>query len=703
MVELLIEIYSEEIPARMQQKAADDFKKIFSEFLNKQSIHFLEENLKTFVTPRRLVLFLGAINEKQIGQSVDKMGPKIDAPTQAIQGFLKSVGVDDISLLKKIVRENGEYYFYQQPVITNNVADILEKNLNSLLGKMSGTWIKSMDLIDLNKQSRWVRPIRSILAIFAGRVLNFEFANLKAGNQTFGHLLMGKEPLQIVDFSDYKKQLENNFVVLDWFKRREIIAGEIKKIDPNLLEDNSKLIDEITGLVEYPQVLVGNIDDQFVNLPKDVLQLTIQMHQKAVLFYKEKSAYFIFVSNAKVDESSTKKIIADNEKVVKARLFDAKFYIEEDLKIPFKSRTELLKNIIFHKKLGSVYCKVQRLEALCKLVSVWIPLAKLSEVKSLALLAKNDLTTKTVAELTELQGVVGGYYAKVQGESSDIYQAIAEQYLPVGQNSDLPQTPLGIALAISDKVDTICSLFIADEKPSSSKDPFALRRAALGIVKILYTKEVSLPLKIIIEKAINIYPTKDFKALYPTKSNSEIKKLKQELSLEIIQFFIERNKAYLKEYHLVKPEIVNQAFEDLAKKSIDYNPFSISKKAIFVNNFMNDIANSKIIDLYKRASNIVTIEEKKDKTEYNEKVSRIFLKTEYDKLLYKKTKFVLVEVQKSLKNNDYNQALLSLVALELPITHFFDNVEINCNNTNLRANRLHLLSKVKNLFQIVLG
>jgi glycyl-tRNA synthetase beta chain len=704
MAELLIEIYNEEIPARMQQKAAEDFRKIFEEFFTKcfsgQNTKFTGENLKTFITPRRLVLLVQNLDVLQLSSTVDKTGPKTDAPTQAIQGFLKSVGVNDVSGLEKITRDNGEYYFYKQPEIRIDTRQILEKNLPHLLQKMAGSWPKSMDLIDLEKQSNWVRPIRNILAIFDNQVLNFEFANLKANSQTFGHLLAGKKSLQIINFTDYKKQLEENFVILDWLNRREIIVSQINKIEAGLVEKNSKLIDEITGLVEYPQVLIGKIDDQFKNLPEEVLELTIKIHQKAILFRNKEALNFIFVSNIKVGEAATQKIISDNEKVVRARLSDAKFYIEEDLKTPFKGRVELLRNITFHKKLGSLYYKVKRIEILNKLIIIWVPQAKLSAAERLADLAKNDLTTKTVAELPELQGVVGKYYAKIQGEADEISEAISEQYLPTGQNSLLPKTPLGIVLAISDKIDTICSLFLADEKPTASKDPFALRRAALGIIKILFEHQISLPLKIIIDKGINNFSNKSFKALYPDKSNSEIKEIKRKLSSEIVQFFIERNKAYLKDQHSLRADVINQVFEEfgLEENNKKYNPFIISQKTIFINGFISDISNLTIIELYRRAANIVAIEEKKDNKDYNGKVSIIALKDRYEKILYKKTRISAHLVKKALKYHDYKKAFAILSGLEMPIKDFFDNVEVNCSNKHLRVNRLLILAKIKNLF-----
>ncbi|MCE3254965.1 MAG: glycyl-tRNA synthetase beta chain [Rickettsiaceae bacterium] len=715
--ELLIEIYSEEIPARMQQKASEDFKKIFAEFFAKQNIQIAEQDLKTFITPRRLVLLAKNLSEEQTSPAVNKIGPKTDGSDAAIQGFLKSVGVSEISKLEKITRDNGEYYLYKQPEIKVNTAEILEKNLPTLLQKMSGTWLKSMDLIDLEKQSNWVRPIRSILAIFGSKVLNFEFANLKSGNKTFGHLLAGKKSLQVTDFADYVTKLEENFVILDQEKRKEIIVKQIEKIAQELgLEEgdklvakNANLISEIVGLVEFPKVLLGKIDDEFIDLPPEVLALVIKNHQKALLCCKKSDGgkllpHFIFVSNVNSDPEATKKIISDNEKVVRARLSDAKFYIEEDLKIPFESRTEALKNIIFHKKLGSLYAKVQRLEALSKFITLWVPKSDPLQAKRLALLSKNDLTTKTVAELTELQGIVGKYYAKKQKESDEIANAIAEQYLPNGQNSDLPKTPLGIVLALADKIDAICSLFLADEKPTASKDPFALRRAVLGIIKIIFENKISVPLKIFVDMALKNFSVKEIKLIYPDKSNAQIKEIKSKLSAEIIQFFVERNKVYLKEQGGLDPEVINQIFDDFmkSKNNKKFDLLLVSGKAIFVNQFMNNEANAKTIELYKRVSNIVAIEQKKDNRQYDGAVSIMALQNKHEKSLYKKAKSSSRLLKKALKQNDFEKAFAILSDLKKPIEDFFDNVEVNCEDKNLRENRLMILAKVKQLFGQVL-
>ncbi len=703
MSELLIEIYSEEIPARMQLKAMEDFKKLFVDFFLKQNISIKEENLKVFIAPRRLVLLVENLSEQQNKPAVNKIGPKTDASSKAIEGFLKSIGLRNVADLEKIDRDDGSYYLYKQPEIKIKTAEILANNLPIILQKMAGTWQKSMNLISIEGQYSWVRPIRNILAIFAGKLLDFEFANLRANNNTFGNLIAGKKKIEVLDFAGYKQELEENFVILDWFKRREIIVNEISKIDHKLVDNNAKLIDEIAGLVEYPKVLIGSVDDIFAKLPLKVLELTIKIHQRSILFNDKSGLKFIFISGLETDEIATKRIIADNEKVVRARLSDAVFYIEEDKKIPFANRTLLLKDVIFHQKLGSIANKIERLKTLNKLIAIWVAKANLSKLEHLAKLSKNDLTTKTVAEMPELQGIIGGYCARSAGEDLEICQAIEEQYLPIGYDGQLPQSPLGIVLAIADKIDTICSLFLADEKPTSSKDPMALRRAALGIIKIAIEKQIALPLKIIIEKAINAHLVRNIKAIYPKKTNVEIKRIRSDCAFLVKSFFIERNKFYLKEKFNLKAEIINDVFEQFANKNNnkDYCPLHASNKALIINSFFTNPDNLAIIGLYKRVVNILAIEEARDGKIYNTKPSIVYLKTKYEKLLYKKSKIFTPLVKKDTKNHNYQNALTILMELEFPIRSFLDNVIINCDSRELRNNRLLILGRIRSLFTTV--
>ena len=555
MPELLIEIHSEEIPARMQNKAAEDFKKLFIDFFHKQNIKFSQNKVNAYCCPRRLVFVAEDLQEIQVCPAKKITGPQINAPQKAIEGFLKSVGVKQVSELSQIENKKGQYYCFQLPKKEIKTIDILQDHLPQILQKMSNLWPKTMRWLSGQNAIYWVRPIRNILAIFNQKIIPFKFGALSSNDKSYGHLFLSGKSFKVTNFADYNKKLADNFVTLDAAKRKEIIINGIKAICKKLncylvenLENDNQLLNEVAGLVEYPQVMYGQISQEFMSLPYEVLVLTVKRHQKYFCLKDKKgnlAPYFIFVSNVKGKDSN--KIIADNEKVLSARLNDAKFFIEEDLKISLRQKVEDLRHLIFHEKLGSVFFKVKRLEALNKFIAIWIPHASLSLAEKLADLAKSDLVTKGVAELPELQGVIGKYYAQIAGEDNEVSQAIAEQYLPAGADSELPKTPLGVLLSIADKIDTICGLFLVNEKPTGSKDPFALRRLALGIIRIIAHYQIHLPLKIIIDKAINCFSIQTIKKVCPDKRGKEIKNFKKELSCQIMSFFIDRLSFFLKD------------------------------------------------------------------------------------------------------------------------------------------------------------
>lgn len=705
MAEFLIEIYSEEIPAKMQAKAVLSFKQIFSDFFTKQNIKFNPDQLKSFISPKRLILLASDLEEFQIIAAAKKNGPKIDADPKAIEGFLKSIGVSSINELGKTETN----YYFDQKENKISTAQILQNNLPALLQKMSTSWPKTMKWKE-DQTQLWIRPIRNILCIFNGKSIVFEFAGIKSNSTSRGHFL-DNDIFEVYNFNQYKNYLEDASIIFDEGKRKKIILEKIQEICTEFncvpseeLDDNNPLLNEVVGLTEYPEVLLGKIDDEFMYLPPEILILTIKLNQKYFCLKNKKSdlmPYFIFVSNVKANEKTKEKIIADNGKVVKARLNDARFFIEEDLRMPLLSRLESLKKIIFHEKLGSVYEKSKRLETLCEFISIWVPYADLSLAHDLAKMAKCDLNTKAVAEFTELQGIIGGHYARIQKYNPEIYQAISEHYLPLGPNSKLPETPLGSLLSIADKIDTICGLFLINEKPTSSKDPYALRRAVLGIIRILINRKVSLPLKIVIDKALNIYQSKVIKEIYSDKTSKEINEIKHKLTLEIIDFFAERLKAFLKDTWNIKTDVINEIFTtDLLSIKDDEKSdlMVLANKAKFIDEFISNPSNSEVIALYKRAANIVAIEEKKDQVKYNEHASSGLLENKYEELLYKKIKHITPEIHKLTKKNKYDEAFILLNDLQHPLTYFFDHVVVNTEEKNLRINRLLILASIRDLF-----
>ena len=703
MSDLLFEVFSEEIPAKMQKNAAENFLRISKEILLKNGLSFDDSQITTFVTPQRLVLYIYRLEKNQITPAVKKRGPKISAPQKAIEGFLRSNGLIRESQLEK----EGEFYFFIQDESQVKTAEILQKSLPQILTKMVNAWPKLMryDLENLDNQPRWIRPVRNLACVFGDEIIDVEFFGLKSNDITFGRSF---NELKITNAAHFEEILEDEKIILNQDKRRDKIIHQINQIKFDagleLIDgEDSALFNEVVGLCQSPTALLASIDEKFLDLPDEILILTLRQNQKYFCLRDKKgnlASKFIFISNAVVDLESQKQIIADNEKVVRARLFDAEFFINEDLKIPLADRVDDLKKIVFHQKLGSLFDKKNRLNSLSKFLSVFVPHCDLSLADDVADLAKVDLATKGVAELPELQGKIGSYYALKQNLDKKIVAAIYEHYLPLGPSSELPETPLGITLAIADKIDNIVGFFLANEKPTSSKDPYALRRAALGIIRIAIKHNIAFPIRILIEKALNSYPIKLQKSLIGDKFYDN----KKILIEEIIKFFVERLKVYLKDSENVKIEIVNVV---ISKYLSDLNSHKLvdvlylTKKTRFLGELLENPTYKELINLYKRSANILAIEEKKDQKKYRGKAHRIALKDKFEKTLFLEIKKLAREYHKLVTKAEFTKAFDLLMVIEAPLINFFDNVTINDEDKNLRENRLLLLSQVRSLFEDV--
>lgn len=711
MTDFLLEIFSEEIPARMQKNARENFLQISKEVLAKAGLSFKDEQIKTYISQRRLVLSITDLEESQKTKEIRKVGPKTSADKKAIEGFLRANGLNSADELQTIEHNGSLCYLYLQGETSIKTLDILKNSLPNILQKMSAAWPKIMRYnieSNINYQAKWIRPIRNILCIFGDKIVDINFAGLDANNTTFGHFLNNQTELKISDPKTYKNILRDNFVVVDQEERRQNIINQIQEIktDLNLQlidDEKSALVDEVVGLCEYPTAMVGEIGSEFMHLAPEILILTLKLNQKYFCLKQKDgnlSQKFIFISNAVNAKKNSKKIISDNEKVVRARLNDAKFFVEEDLKIPLIDKKDDLKNIIFHQKLGNVYDRIERIEDLAEVLSVWIPHCNIRLIERASNLAKADLTTKAVAELPELQGKIGSFYAKVQKENPEIVQAIYEHYLPLGPNSDLPETPLGIALAIADKIDAIVGLFLADEKPTSSKDPYALRRQALGVIRIAFSYNLNLPLRVLIEKSLRLYKPKMLNNLLKEQSEEGLKK--KLLIEEIIIFFFERLKGFLKDNVDVRSDILNAVIDNYISNIGQRKYCDIlltTKKVLFIDSLVKSEEKVGIIQLYKRSANVLAIEEKKDKKNYEiEKPSVLFIKTKYEKTLNKIIKKISPEFKKLILKGEFEKAFALLRLLESPLAQFFDHVIVNDKNPRIRANRLIILAQIRKLF-----
>ena len=699
MKDFLLEILSEEIPAKMQQDAAKNFAQIAFDTLTKAGLKIEQKHIKSLISPRRLALLIENLEEKQEIATIEKIGPKVDADQKAIEGFLKANGLKNESELEKIEKDKTLYYLFKKPQTSTNTLNIIQENLTAILQKMTNSWPKLMRYQTAKgNQAKWIRPIRNILCIFDNKIVDFEFCDLKAKDTTFGHFLYSDKAIKIRSPKKYEMTLRDNFVIVNQDERKKTIIAQINKIKyANFLEtvdsiEKSTLFDEVNNLCEWPTALLGNIDEQFMDLPQDVLILTLKLNQKYFCL-KEKSGKispkFIFISNAIDAKKHSKKIIADNEKIVKARLSDAKFFIEEDLKIPLEKQVANLKNIAFHPKLDSLYEKCERIEQLAEFLSIWIPHCNISKIERTAHLCKADLPTKAVAELPELQGKIGSFYAHKQNEDEEISNAIYEHYLPLGPNSKTPQSTLGAALAIADKIDSIVGLFLANERPTSSKDPFALRRAALGIIRICFEHDIKLPIRVVVAKSLKLYKPKLIaKLLNEEESAEKLQVKKNKLGEEIIIFMFERLKNFLRENQNIRMDVIKTVIDGYIEN-------------LSIHKYGDIVYLGKKVKLYKRSASVLAIEEKNDGCKYEGKPSRLFLKTKQEKNLYKIIKKITPEFKKFVIKREFAMAFILLKSLETPLSEFFDSTIVNDKNIRLRTNRLLLLSKIRSLFNLV--
>jgi len=704
MSDFVLEIYSEEIPAKMQKQAVEFFHKLAEEQFRKNHLQFVSDQLKTYINAQRMVLSLKGIEQIQKTQEVKKIGPRIDANPKAISGFLKSLGLENTD---KLNQENG-FFVYQNSGKEIKTCDLIKISLPIILQKMQNHWPKLMrwDVEGQVLQCKWIRPIRNIFSLFDQEIINFEFAGLKANNQIFVNY--NKKIINISNARDYFDIVENNLILVDHNKRKEIILKKFKAIKDKFNieiihdEEGSYLLDEVTGLCEMPEVLVASIEKKFLELPDEILIQTLQNNQRFFCCRNQDgslSSIFLFVINKKNDESCYKKIISDNEKLVRARLCDAEFFVNEDLKKNLQSRIDDLKKIVFHQELGSVYDKIQRIGSLAKFIAVFVPHTDLGLIEQVTQLSKVDLTSKAVAELPELQGKIGSFYALKQNYDAKIAMAIYEHYLPIG-NSELPKTALGITLALADKIDSIVGFYLANEKPTSSKDPYALRRSVLGIVRIAIKYDLALPIRILIEKSLNCYSLK-LQKKFLTNQESNFYKNKKQLIEEIAIFLVERLRVYLKDQEGVRADVLNVVVDEYVS-NIEIRRFVdlifLTKKIKFLNNFVSNPANKNIIELYKRSANIVEIEEKKNNCKYEGKPSILALKSNYEKILNRRIKQIFNEFDELVGKAEFDKALALTKILELPLANFFEKVIVNDEDKNLRENRLLLLSRIRLLF-----
>ncbi|HET6621034.1 MAG TPA: glycine--tRNA ligase subunit beta, partial [Dongiaceae bacterium] len=627
MSELLLELFSEEIPARMQARATEDLQRLMSDKLHAAGLHFTLA--RTYVTPRRLTLVVEELPAAQPDVREERKGPRVGSPQAAIDGFLKSAGLKSIKECEERDTGKGVFYFATIEKKGQPTADVLPGIVIECIQQMP--WPKSMRFANLTQ--RWVRPLHHVLAVFDGAALAGVVpmggnTNLIFTSRTRGHRFLSPAEINVANSSDYLIKLKAAKVVPDPKERRTLIWAQCR--DRALKESLSVrpddgLLDEVTGLVEWPVVLMGRIDQQFMTVPPEVLTTSMRTHQKYFALQDKNgklAARFLVVANMDTPDKGAQ-IIAGNERVLRARLSDAMFFWEQDQKVRLAERLPGLKDIIFHAKLGTVGQKVARIEALARHLAAAIPGCDPQQAAEAARLAKADLTSGMVGEFPELQGIMGRYYAGIEGHAPEVADAIAEHYRPVGPADQCPCAPVSVAVALADKIDSLVGFFAIGEKPTGSKDPFALRRAALGVIRLIIENGVRLKLRAVLDRALLFYVQEQpgsvsrqigemQSSLPPEGSRRQILQNRELALTEILDFFADRLKVALREQG-VRHDLIAAVFalgdeDDLVR---------MMARVKALQDLVESEAGANLLAAYRRASNIVRIEEKKDGAVYD--------------------------------------------------------------------------------------
>jgi len=679
MPELLIELFSEEIPARMQARAADDLKRLVTDSLKGAGFTF--ETAEAFATPRRLTLVVDGLPEKQPDLCEERRGPRVDAPEKAIEGFLGSVGFESVDQCVTRETDKGTFLIAEIEKKGEASADVLPGLLAEAVANLP--WPKSMRWAHTG--FRWVRPLHAVVAVFGGKALHgsidLQGGEMPFGDTTAGHRFLAPDTIAVTGFDDYRKKLRAAKVMLDPAERRQAIeaglAAQAKERGLSVKADPG-LLDEVTGLVEWPVPLIGLIDPAFMDLPPEVLTSSMRAHQKYFSLETpdgKLAPFFGVIANMETADSGAQ-IVAGNERVLRARLSDAKFFWDQDRKQSLASRAPALKEIVFHAKLGTLDEKMDRVQALADALTDYIGGADKDRVRSAARLCKADLVTGMVGEFPDLQGTMGRYYALHDREHADVADAIAEHYSPLGPNDRCPTAPVSVAVALADKIDTLVSFWLIDEKPTGSRDPFALRRAALGVIRLIVENKLRIPLRGVFLRA-----RKNMPEIAVDDTDAVIDSL--------LDFFADRLKVHLRERG-VRHDLISAVFalggeDDLVR---------LLARVEALENFLGSDDGANLLTAYKRAANIVRIEERKDKASYDgEPDSAVFAVAE-ETALHTALGKAADSAKSALASEDFTVAMSAMSALRPPVDAFFDKVTVNADDSLMRANRLRLLSAI---------
>ena len=670
MSELFLELFSEEVPAKLQIKAREQLKEILKKFFEENSVK-LKNEPKVFSTPNRIAIKIENLPKDILYKASEKKGPSVLAPEKALDGFLKSNNLSKNKIYKKKT-DKGEFYFYKIPKKKIKLSDLLKKNFESLL--LSISWQKSMKWGENNLY--WGRPLKSILAVLDGKKLQFSFKHLLSSNQTFVDKELEEKTKLFNNFTSYLSFFKNSGIIIDHEKRKNFIVSELEKISAkkNLkLNLDSKLLEEITNIVEKPKVLICEFDKKFLEIPKEILIITMQTHQKYIPTFdkKENITNSFFVISDIQDKKGFVK--SGNERVVEARLSDAEFFWKKNKSQNLVKQVSKLKNINYFKGLGTYFDKIQRMRKLSALISDELLISK-EKMEIASSICKVDLMSDLVGEFPELQGIMGGYFAETQGFDKDVCLAVSEHYLPIGMDTKVPKKPYSMALSLSDKIDSLVGFFGLNLKPSSSKDPYALRRMAISLVRLIIENDKKIKIKDLINYSCALYKEQGFEF--------DIKKIQIDLG----DFILDRIKNYLKE-----KQIRNDIIESASSSFTIDELLKIYKKSQVLNKSINKEFGQDAVAIYKRSSNILLSEEK-NLENYSGSADPGLFKNDYEKNLYKKIHEIRKYFSSVGREENFEESLVILSSSKSQVNDFFDNVVVNDPDDAIKKNRLELLA-----------
>jgi glycyl-tRNA synthetase beta chain len=716
MPDLLLEFLSEEIPARMQARAAEDLRKLVTERLMAEGLTY--EGAKAFATPRRLALTIHGLPAKQPDVKEEKKGPRVGAPDNAIAGFLKGAGLTSISQAKVQPDKKGDFYVAViekrgRPaiaVLAEIIADVVEKfpwpksmswGSPKFVTSADGSYVVTNDgnYVLAEPWLKWVRPLHSIIATFGPEteepeIVEFKVGDIKSGNETRGHRFMAPAPFKVSRFNDYVAKLHEAKVVLDPARRADTILADAKNLafaqGFDLVEDEG-LLAEVAGLVEWPVTLMGSFDKTFLEIPDEVIRATIRTNQKCFVLRDPQTAKlvnkFILVANEEAADGG-KAIVAGNERVIRARLSDAKFFYETDLETRLEDRLPKFEQIVFHEKLGTQAERIARVVALAGKLAKIVD-ADVTRTERAAQLCKADLLTDVVGEFPELQGLMGRYYAEAQNEDEAVAHAIEDHYKPKGPDDLVPSDPVSLALALADKIDTLTGFWAIFEPPTGSKDPYALRRAALGVIKIVLQNEIRLALRPLASRQLASW----FETLTPRVHKftaDQMRQASEAATSDLLSFFADRLKVQLREQG-ARHDLVDAVFALEGQDDL----LMIVRRVDALGKFLDTDDGKNLLAGYKRATNIIRIEEKKDRRDYTGAPDAKRYQLPEEKALAEAVDVARKEAAAAVGKEDFAAAMRAMAKLRPRVDAFFDKVTVNVDDKAVRENRLKLLNEIR--------